>query len=526
MLTFVLDGLHEDLNRVKSKPYLQLTEKLSTETDEEAAKRWWDVHIKRENSIIVDLFHGQYKSTITCPECKMISLTYDPFMHLGVPIPSPIGSASIKIKYFLIDSTEYKLIETDISDSTLIGDVKKKIQENEKNLSHFVPVCVSIKDDLSFKKVLNDNDSLLKFYKRRYEVVFYEIHENIEELEVFMFISPAFLVKSTQYLIFNKWNYRAFFYPRPFFFTRKSTIRDLYIQVFKCFLPFFNDHSLKGFKLQKTKQRLKDEIDLFFNKKQKFPFSLLFKNNRKTVRPWYFPFKEKCEFCGKNCEYCELEYKEDKKLTDFTNKLRSERELLLFCVIKTEETINNSDFFENLRDLDLLNLSETVVSTKESVNNVFTLNDCLESFRKEERLEKENSWYCPTCKKHQEAFKKMEIYRSPKVLIIQIKRFKLKETNSFFSSSYQNKKNDCFIDYPVNTLDLGPFISGAKKDGNIYELFAISQHYGSLSSGHYTALCKNRGKWYSFDDESVSRADEKQVVNKAAYLLFYRRIDE
>jgi len=526
MLTFVLDGLHEDLNRVKSKPYLQLTEKLSNETDEEAAKRWWDVHIKRENSIIVDLFHGQYKSTITCPECKMISLTYDPFMHLGVPIPSALGATSIKIKYFLIDSTKYKVIETDVSDSTLVGDVMKKIQENEKNRLHLVPVCVSIKDDLSFKKVLKENDSLLKFYKRRCEVVFYEIDENIEELEVFTFISPAYLVKSSQYLIFNQYNYRAFFYPRPFFFTRSSTIRDLYIQVFKCFLPFFEDHYLKSLKLLKNKENLEEEISSFFNKKDKSPFTLFFKNNRKEIRPWYYPFNDKCEFCGKNCKFCELKYKEDNNLTDFTNKLRSERELLMLCVIKTEESINNSDFNDMLRDSDLLSLSEKVISTKESVNNVCTLNDCLESFRKEERLEKENSWYCPTCKKHQEAFKKMEIYRSPKVLIIQIKRFKLKETNSFFSSSYQNKKNDCFIEYPVNTLDLGPYICGPKTDGNKYELFAISQHYGSLSSGHYTALCKNRGKWYSFDDESVSRADEKQVVNKAAYLLFYRRISE
>ena len=529
MLTFVLDGLHEDLNRVKTKPYLELAEKLSTETEYEAANRWWEVHIKRENSIIVDLFHGQYKSTITCPECRMISITYDPFMHLGVPIPCYVSAATIKIKYILLHSTNYKIIEIDVSDSTLISDVKKRIEEREKIKSNLVPVCVSIKDDISFKKVLNDRDSLLKFYKRRNEVLFYEIDENIEDLEVFTFISPSLKVKTKRFFLFSKYNYNAFFYPRPFFFTKNSTVRDLYLQVFRYFLPFFPDPSLKRLKNLKNKENILSEISAYLSKKGTFPFTLFFKNNNKKDHSWYYPFKEKCEFCGRNCEFCELEYDIDKKLTHYTNKLRSERELILFCVIKTEEIIHNSNvtYYVNeiLNESNIINLSDTITNLNEIDNGVITLNDCLESFRKEEVLEKENSWYCPKCQKHQEALKKMEIYRSPNVLIIQIKRFKLKETNSFFSSSYQNKKNDCYIDYPI-ILDLEPYICGPKTESNKYELFSISQHYGSLSSGHYTALCKNRGKWYSFDDESVYKEDEKAVINKAAYLLFYKRISD
>ena len=34
------------------------------EDDETASKRWWDYHKSREDSIIVDLFHGQYKSIV------------------------------------------------------------------------------------------------------------------------------------------------------------------------------------------------------------------------------------------------------------------------------------------------------------------------------------------------------------------------------------------------------------------------------------------------------------------------------
>jgi ubiquitin carboxyl-terminal hydrolase 4/11/15 len=56
-------------------------------------------------------------------------------------------------------------------------------------------------------------------------------------------------------------------------------------------------------------------------------------------------------------------------------------------------------------------------------------------------------------------------------------------------------------------------------------LYAVSNHFGSLSGGHYTAFAKNPvyKKWFSFDDSDVARSDESEVVTKAAYVLFYRR---
>jgi len=61
----------------------------------------------------------------------------------------------------------------------------------------------------------------------------------------------------------------------------------------------------------------------------------------------------------------------------------------------------------------------------------------------------------------------------------------------------------------------------------LYDLFAVSNHYGSLGFGHYTAYCKNSrtGKWYSFDDSSVSAEDPDNVCSTASYVLFYRRKD-
>lgn len=60
----------------------------------------------------------------------------------------------------------------------------------------------------------------------------------------------------------------------------------------------------------------------------------------------------------------------------------------------------------------------------------------------------------------------------------------------------------------------------------IYDLYAISNHFGGLGGGHYTAFAKNRydNLWYNFDDSHVSPVtDTSTMLTSAAYVLFYRR---
>jgi len=62
----------------------------------------------------------------------------------------------------------------------------------------------------------------------------------------------------------------------------------------------------------------------------------------------------------------------------------------------------------------------------------------------------------------------------------------------------------------------------------LYDLYAVSNHYGSINFGHYTAYCKNymNGKWYDFNDSSVSEVDSPyDVVSSAAYVMYYIRKD-
>ncbi|KAG7242013.1 hypothetical protein INR49_024623, partial [Caranx melampygus] len=86
LLSFLLDGLHEDLNRVKNKEYIELRD-ADGRPDQEVAEEAWRNHRRRNDSVIVDTFHGLFKSTLVCPECHKVSVTFDPFCYLSVPLP-------------------------------------------------------------------------------------------------------------------------------------------------------------------------------------------------------------------------------------------------------------------------------------------------------------------------------------------------------------------------------------------------------------------------------------------------------
>ncbi|KAJ1666474.1 hypothetical protein EV178_002261 [Coemansia sp. RSA 1646] len=85
-LASLLDGMHEDLNRIIRKPYIEIPDS-NGRPDTEVADERWNIYKQRDDSVIVDLFQGQYRSTLVCPECDNVSVTFDPFMYLTLPLP-------------------------------------------------------------------------------------------------------------------------------------------------------------------------------------------------------------------------------------------------------------------------------------------------------------------------------------------------------------------------------------------------------------------------------------------------------
>jgi ubiquitin carboxyl-terminal hydrolase 4/11/15 len=75
LVAFLLDGLHEDLNRILQKPYVEKPDWVEGGGEREMlelARESWDGYLKRNDSVIVDLFQGQYRSTLVCPECQKV----------------------------------------------------------------------------------------------------------------------------------------------------------------------------------------------------------------------------------------------------------------------------------------------------------------------------------------------------------------------------------------------------------------------------------------------------------------------
>lgn len=88
LMSYLLDGLHEDCNRVRVKV---ATEKVESDgrPDAAVAATAWEVHRERNRSHVQDVIGGQLRSHIQCNNCMHVSLTFDPFTSLSVPVPVP-----------------------------------------------------------------------------------------------------------------------------------------------------------------------------------------------------------------------------------------------------------------------------------------------------------------------------------------------------------------------------------------------------------------------------------------------------
>jgi hypothetical protein len=106
----------------------------------------------------------------------------------------------------------------------------------------------------------------------------------------------------------------------------------------------------------------------------------------------------------------------------------------------------------------------------------------------------------------------MEIFKAPNILILTLQRFK------------SGHKNSDLIDFPIEGLDLKPYVKMHDSE-MLYDLYAVVNHSGSLSFGHYTAKCLNETtqRWHNYNDSMVSDIDSNSIVNNSAYVLFYKR---
>ncbi|KAH8312312.1 hypothetical protein KR044_010162, partial [Drosophila immigrans] len=146
------------------------------------------------------------------------------------------------------------------------------------------------------------------------------------------------------------------------------------------------------------------------------------------------------------------------------------------------------------------------------------LSQCMDMYFSGEKI---YGWNCPKCNTKRDAIKKLDISKLPPYLVVHLKRFYADPSNT---GAYVKKQN--YVQFPLEDLDMKPYTARAESRTSTpksYRLYAVSNHYGTMEGGHYTAFCKSAHyeRWYKFDDQVVSPLDSANVVSSAAYILFY-----
>jgi ubiquitin carboxyl-terminal hydrolase 4/11/15 len=546
-MSIFLDYLNEDLNSVSKKEYIELDEKKDSETDEECSKRFWDANLKRNDSIVTDLFCGQFKSTITCPKCKRVSITFEPFYSINLPIKGRKKHNKLT-KKILKEYRIYYMPKYCIRDIYLIkyNDIPnittlKECYELLKNEDTFK--YKEILDEANYMKIeqkqfggKGDEDDILEedtqFYF--YEIVdkenndlripIYLLYEN-EEGEINLSFYPRFATGNND-MTLEDLKKSIYFNIRKYilspFLKYDEEIDEISAQINK----YISDMSIQDeyiFDLinEEYKQIFEDKnlseekIEQLLNFINDMPFNLTLREAKgKNVIKI---------LDDSNLNAVSKEFKEMTRVSSLKDKLLDCLFEISDYVLAVEFNINSKYINTNNFKLDFTltkkiqfpknEEEEKKVEEEEEDYRNQNLTKSLINFCKEEQLKQGNEWYCNVCKEHVLPKIKMDIYYLPKILIICFKRF-------IKGSMEKNEEN---IDFPINNFDMKDLMIGPDKDHSVYDLFAVSQHYGSTVGGHYTAVCKNGNDWYNYDDSSVSKTSAKSVLTSAAYVLFYRR---
>jgi ubiquitin C-terminal hydrolase len=125
-----------------------------------------------------------------------------------------------------------------------------------------------------------------------------------------------------------------------------------------------------------------------------------------------------------------------------------------------------------------------------------------------------NNYYHEETNEYIDIKKNIQFWSLPNILAIDLKRF----NNKF-------QKKQILVDFPLDDLDLSPYVIGYKKENYKYELYGVCNHSGGVMGGHYTSYVKNaNGKWYLFNDTSVVEVGiNDKIISPKAYVLFYRK---
>ena len=485
-MTFFLDFMNEDLNKNHEKKYEEIKEQQSNETDIQCAKRFWDYFLHRNDSIITDLFTGLFKNCVTCPKCNYISITYEPFNILQLPIPNEkkvksTNDGKIEVEINLYNNKEsklniYKFKMDKQTNGITIENIFKELKQYITISNYKEYIFFEVKENI-FNKILNKNNRL----------------DEVDEIsKIYCFEAKYEDSKFYPIYIFKDKEEQSN-YPRLLEISRFTKLKDILEQLYDYIKLYL-------------KKNYYYDFEYFLNKceQENLPFNFIFKKDEQNKIDLIKLFLNQ-----KNNDT-------SFKINDIGDKIEKESYYFSINIDSKNELVKTNFNFNTFEEEKLEKKRYSYYySSNYSRDKNITLDDCFEAFREEETLNKGNEWYCCKCKEHVLVKKKMDLFYLPKLFVICLKRF---------SRGRYWGKNDDNIDFKINDMDMKEYVCGPDKNNSVFDCFAVSQHYGSTGGGHYTAICKNiDGSWYEYDDSSCYKASESNVVTSAAYVIFYRR---
>ncbi|PWA60653.1 Peptidase C19, ubiquitin carboxyl-terminal hydrolase 2 [Artemisia annua] len=500
LLAFLLDGLHEDLNRVKHKPYIKSRD-ADGRPDEEVADEYWANHIARNDSIIVDVCLGQYKSTLVCPACEKVSVTFDPFMHLSLPLQSTT-TRRMSVTVFSCDGSAVPVTCTvTVPKQGRVRDLIQAvssacaIKQNEKVF------IVEIRNHL-IHRLLEDPLMSLSSIKDDEHLSAYKIPKSMKNTKFLQLVHRREELETGNARGTTGW--KPYGTPLLYPVSSDATITrgDLQLIVHTMLSPMLKtepeDSEISNGDTSSVASDLKNtsiKADLTFKE-----------DNDSKETPLKLPLK----LVDGNNACIDLTVGEER-----TVRLPSSSISVLLYIDWSPKLLKKYEthYLENLPEVFQYG------PTKKSRTEPLSLYSCLEAFLREEPLVPEDMWYCPQCQERRQASKKLDLWRLPEVLVIHLKRFS-------YSRNVKHKL-ETFVNFPIHDLDMTNYVANkSNPNRQVYELYALTNHYGSMGSGHYTAHIKliDENRWYNFDDSHISPINEDDVKSSAAYVLFYRRV--
>ncbi|XP_015784406.1 ubiquitin carboxyl-terminal hydrolase 19 [Tetranychus urticae] len=592
-MSFLLDALHEDINRVRHKANVDMNgtdDEEKPRPDAEIADEAWYKYRMRNDSVIIDLFHGQLRSKVICPVRANVSITFDPFVIL--PLPMPKNQLIYNVFFFSRDTSKKPIrylvkLPQDSEMRCLLQSISTRTSVLPSNLRALLTCNGSILN------IFKPDEAIPTISHNEMLLIFETLNSQDLGEDVYEFAVQQLLANSNDLPLWCSGCNNAL--------TEKELKRCT-----KCYQAYYCDQECQKNDWTKHKEVCFSRPELigcpFIISIPQSQFT--FKNLQQMVAEYSRFSVDICcptsrsdsiddcpetkdsdsgvysdtseNSCSSSSTSCSNSIPPSFTAPTLTSSSTTTSTTSSPTVTQTRPKFllryHNSRCFTRISDETLIQEPDDeneesimkdlsgkyflsmewrplehkngsfIVETKDLDHNYdileaqriasecyeHTLQDCLSAFIEPEILSADEAWYCPSCKALREATKQLCLWRLPPILIIQLKRF-------MFKNLYYKEKISKFIRFPLENLDMteyccpnSPQVSQQKP---IYDLYAVINHHGGMFGGHYTAYARTRFKnreygWRCFDDSRVRDMHPEEVTTDNAYILFYRLREE